>query len=65
MEKLGYTIEEAAEALSVGRTVMFRLLREGSVKGVRIGRRHIITADSLKAYLNDLIKAQYGITEGE
>ena len=42
MTKLGYSIEEAAEAVGVGRTTMCALVRTGVVESVKIGRRRIV-----------------------
>jgi excisionase family DNA binding protein len=60
LEKIGYSIEEAAEILGVGRTVMCALIRDGEVASVKIGRRRIVPAESLRNYLRKLIEAQQG-----
>lgn len=58
MEKIGYSIEEAAQACGVGRTVMCALIKDGKVKSVKIGRRRIVPAESIQAYMRELITAQ-------
>jgi excisionase family DNA binding protein len=45
-----YSIDAAAERLSVGRSTIERLLHGGTVGYFRIGRRLIIPADSLLRY---------------
>ena len=37
-ERLLLTAEEAAEALSVGRTTLYALIKEGKLRSVHIGR---------------------------
>lgn len=59
-EKLAYGLEEAFEMISVGRTLGFELLRTNQIESVKIGRRRVIPAASLRAYLDRLI-AQQGV----
>ncbi|MGH3710483.1 MAG: excisionase family DNA-binding protein [Pseudonocardiaceae bacterium] len=58
--KLAYSIDEAFLALSIGRTQLFDLLRRGEITSVKIGRRRLIPAASLDAYLARLITEQTG-----
>jgi excisionase family DNA binding protein len=48
------TVEEAAEALGVGRTTMYGLLAAGMVESVRIGRLRRIPVDALTSYVDGL-----------
>lgn len=50
------TVSEAAKSLKVGRTTMYRLLRDGEVRHIRIGRKIIIPAQ----YLIQFIENQTG-----
>ena len=54
------TVEEAAERLSIGRTVMYALVSSGAVESVRIGRLRRIPSDALVGYLDDLRSQQRG-----
>lgn len=56
--KLAYSIEEAFLALSIGRTQLFDLLRRGEIASVKVGRRRLIPAASLDAYLGRLVAEQ-------
>lgn len=56
--KLAYSTDEATETLSIGRTALFELLRRNEITSVKIGRRRVIPAASLKAYLDRLITEQ-------
>ncbi|MEK6437556.1 helix-turn-helix domain-containing protein [Pseudonocardia sp. T1-2H] len=48
------TIEEAAERLRIGRTLMYALVSAGEVESVRIGRLRRIPADALTTYVQSL-----------
>ncbi|OHV44899.1 helix-turn-helix domain-containing protein [Pseudofrankia sp. BMG5.36] len=55
--KLLLTVEEAADALGIGRTTTFALIRQGALASVRIGRlRRVRTAD-LATYTASLTPA--------
>jgi excisionase family DNA binding protein len=58
MEKIGYSIEEAAEACGIGRTVMCALIRDRKIASVKIGRRRVIPAESVREYMRNLIETQ-------
>lgn len=48
------TIEQAAERLGVGRTLMYALVQSGAVESVRIGRLRRIPSDALDTFLRQL-----------
>jgi len=48
--KLLISIEEAAELLSIGRTLMFDLVKRKAVKACKIGRRTLISKSELEAF---------------
>jgi excisionase family DNA binding protein len=52
--RLVLTIEEAAERLGIGRTLMYALVSAGEVESVRIGRLRRIPADALTTYVQGL-----------
>lgn len=54
------TVEEAAERLGVGRTVMYALVSSGAVESVRIGRLRRVPADALVTFLAGLRSGQSG-----
>lgn len=51
MEKLLIDDTEARERISVGRTKFLELLAAGEIETVRIGRRRLVVAESLDAYV--------------
>jgi excisionase family DNA binding protein len=45
--RLAYTVDEAIQAVPIGRTTMFALISTGAVRTITIGRRRLIPADAL------------------
>ena len=52
MEKLLYSIDEAAAATGLGRTTIYSHVNAGHLPVVKIGRRTCITAEALKEFTN-------------
>ena len=52
--RLVLTVEEAAECLGIGRTLMYALITGGQVESVRIGRLRRVPADALERYVSTL-----------
>lgn len=48
------TVEEAARALGIGRTMMYELIGSGAVESVTIGRLRRIPAGALGAFVDQL-----------
>jgi len=49
-----YRVEEAAEALRVGRTVVYQLIRCGALRTVKVGTRRLVPVDALREYVASL-----------
>lgn len=45
------TVDEAAEAMRVSRSLVYGLLRDGKLAGVKVGRRRLIDRDEVKNFL--------------
>lgn len=45
------TIPEAGKTLKAGRTYLYRLINEGQIKAVKIGRKTLIPRSALEAYI--------------
>jgi excisionase family DNA binding protein len=54
MDKLLLTPEEAAEALSLGRTKVYQLIGEGRLRSVRIGKSRRVPASALAELVDHL-----------
>lgn len=51
-EKLAYGIKEAASALGVGRTTIWRAIKAGKLSAVKVGNRTLIKTEALQAWLS-------------
>ncbi len=64
LPKLAYSIREACEASSLGKTTIYSLIAASRLKAVRVGGRTVIPADSLRALINgqteDRVNARAG-----
>lgn len=54
LSRLLLDYEEAGDALNVGRTTIYKLVAAGEITRVKIGKRSLVTADSVRAYVNRL-----------
>ena len=48
---VAYTYPETCSVLSVGRDKIYDLVRKGDLKSVKVGRRSLVTATSVRNYL--------------
>ena len=49
-----YRVEEAAEALRVGRTVVYELIRCGALRTVKVGTRRLVPVEAVREYVTSL-----------
>lgn len=57
--RLMLTPEQAADALGIGRTTIFALIKSGELRSLRIGRLRRIPADEIDAYTARLTTEQH------
>ena len=57
VEPLVYSVEEAAAALGIGRSLAFELVRRGELPTVRLGRRRVIPRQLLADWLESQFRA--------
>lgn len=53
METMAVSVKDAAKALSLGRTSIYALIKEGRLETVKLGRRTLIKVQSVRALLAD------------
>ena len=58
MNRLVYTVEEAAELLGLSRSSTYEAVRLGDIPSLRIGRRYLIPKQSVENLLSVAGKAQ-------
>ena len=64
--RLLLTVEEAAEQLGIGRTLAWRLVSDGELESVRIGRLRRVPRSAIEDYAAQLIaqQSEHDTTEG-
>lgn len=50
-ERVTLRPEEAAQRLGVSRTVVYRLIAEGRIRSLKIGRSRRVSVDALRAFV--------------
>lgn len=55
--KVFFTVPETCHVLGIRTTHCYALLKDGQLAGVLSGRRRLITAESITAYADSLLKA--------
>ncbi len=53
-ERIVLTVEEAAERLGIGRTMVYALVRSGDIESIAIGRLRRIPVDALEEFVERL-----------
>ena len=51
LQKMGFSIKEACQVSSLGRTTIYNHIASGRLRAVRVGGRTIIPADALQALI--------------
>lgn len=52
-----YSVPDAAEQLSISPRVLERLIKDGEVESVKLGRRRLVPAEALADYIERLRRA--------
>ncbi|NHN86311.1 helix-turn-helix domain-containing protein [Acetobacter musti] len=61
MTPLAYQIDEAAKICGLGRTRLYDAIREGRLIAHKFGRRTVIRAENLTAFLDSLEPLRTGV----
>ena len=48
MDRLAYSINETARALSLGRTSIYAMIADGRLEAFKLGRRTLVKAESIR-----------------
>jgi excisionase family DNA binding protein len=51
MSKIAYSVAEAVKVTGIGRTTLYAAIKSGRLQTRKIGRRRIVIADQLRAWL--------------
>jgi len=50
--RLAYCVEDAAAALSIGRDMVYKLIRAGRLRVVKAGGRTLVPVDAIREFLS-------------
>ena len=50
-----FSVEEVADILNIGRSTVFRLIKENQIESIKLGRTRRIHIDAMQKLVNDLI----------
>jgi excisionase family DNA binding protein len=53
MEKILVTVEEASQIMSMGRTRIYELIKNGHLKSIKCGKSRRIVTDSIRAFVEN------------
>lgn len=53
MQRLAYSINETARLLSLGRTSIYAMIKDGRLEAFKLGRRTLIRADSIHRLMEE------------
>lgn len=56
-ERICYSVDDAAAAMSVGRKTLYREIASGNLRPLKMGARTLISADELRAWVGRASKA--------
>ncbi len=51
MQAIATSVKEAGQALSLGRTAIYALIKEGRLDTIKVGRRRLIKIESVRLLL--------------
>lgn len=57
--RLTLTVDEAISTLGVGRTMLYELLSDGSIRSIKIGKKRLVIIESIREWIIDM--ESYGI----
>jgi excisionase family DNA binding protein len=49
-----YTAEEVADILNIGRSTVFKLMKQNRLESIRLGRSRRIPLDAIQGFIDDL-----------
>jgi excisionase family DNA binding protein len=51
MHKITVSVVEATGLLSIGKTTLFALMREGQLQRIKVGRKTLVTVQSIQDFI--------------
>lgn len=64
MTQLLFSMDEAAKAMSIGKTKLYYEIRDGKIPAKKIGKRVLVPIESINSYIADLEQPSFVNKEG-
>ena len=58
--RITLSVDEAMVALSIGRTMLYSLLADGSIASIKVGKKRLVLVSSIHEWLNDQLSYGFG-----
>ena len=65
MDQLLLSIEDTARSLGIKRSLLYQMLVRGDIESVKIGRRRVVPAAAVEAFVQRLREEQAWISDAE
>lgn len=49
-----FTVEQVAQILGIGRSTVFKLIKQNQIESIRLGRSRRIPVDAMQSYVDNL-----------
>lgn len=56
MDKLTYTVKEAAEIVGIGPSTLYDLVRKDKVPNIKLGGRYLIPKEQFQIWVNKIVR---------
>ncbi len=60
VERMALSVEEAMDALNLGRPLIYRMMNSKQLGSIKVGGRRLIPMDAIRRFLDQEIDAQVG-----
>lgn len=58
MQKITVSVGEATGLLSIGKTTLFALMREGQLQRIKVGRKTLVTVQSIQDFIAEQLRGE-------
>ena len=63
--KLLLSVDQAAQRLSIGRSLCYELVMRGDIPSLKLGRRRLVSVAALEQFIVERLEEETGATETE
>jgi excisionase family DNA binding protein len=63
--RITVSCDEAMAALSIGRTMLYSLLADGSIASIKVGKKRLVLVSSINEWVQDQLSYGFGELKGK